>query len=156
MIASIGACVYLGYRAKKAVNEAIETGGKGQSIEIPTPGGGIKLGGAPAETPEEIGGVPVYPGAEALEKGAQLSFGNKIQISGQEFETDDSVDEVVTFYKEKYPDNVMMLEAEGRFRMSVNTGSEDEPRMVTIDVSPDRTTGKTKIFMSQVGGKEMK
>jgi len=154
MIASIGACVYIGYRAKRAVDEAIKTEESGKSVEIQTPGGVIKMGETTGKTPTEIGGVPVYPGAKALEAGAQFSFGDKFQIGGQEFVTDDSVDQVVAFYKERYGTELMMVEADDHHRLTISTGNKQERHVVTIDVSTDSETSKTKIVMSHLGGKE--
>jgi hypothetical protein len=152
-IASIGACVYGVYRAKKAVNEAIKMDESGKSIEIQTPGGPIKMGEQVVKTPTEVGGVPVYPGAVATEAGTQFSFGDKFQIGGQEFATDDSVDQVVAFYKEKYGSELTSMESDGHHRLSVNTGTKEDPHVVTIDVSSDPDSGKTKIMMSHLGGK---
>ena len=154
MVGTIGACLYGVYRAKKAVGEAVKMDESGKSFEIQTPGGPIKMGEQPVKTPTEIGGVPVYPGAKATEAGAQFSFGDKFQIGGQEFATDDSVDQVVAFYKEKYGSELNIAETEGHYRLSVNTGSKQQAHVVTIDVSADPDTSKTKIMMSHLGGKE--
>ena len=153
MVAGIGTCAYIGYRAKKAVTDRINLDKPGSSIEIPTPGGNITLGGPKEEAPTEIGGVPVYPGAEVTESGAQFSFGDQFQIGGQEFTTGDSVDEVVEYYKEMYGNKLNTVESQGRYQLSVNTGTEREPHMVTIGISRDAASEKTKIFMSHLGGK---
>ena len=87
--------------------------------------------------------------------GGQLSFGDKFQIRGQEFETDDSVDQVVAFYKEKYGKEMTALEGDGHHRLSINTGTSNQPHIVTIDISSDLDSGKTRIGMSYIGGKEV-
>jgi hypothetical protein len=153
VVASIGACVYGVYRAKKVVNEAIKMDESGKSVEIQTPGGPIKMGERSVKTPTEVGGVPVYPGAVATEAGAQFSFGDKFQIGGQEFATDDSVEQVVAFYKEKYGSELNSVESDGHHRLSVNTGTKEVAHVVTIDVSSDPDSGKTKIMMSHLGGR---
>jgi len=154
LVASIGACVYLGYRAKKAVDEAIKLDEKGKSVEIQTPGGALKLGEQSTKPGDTIAGVPVYPGSSAVEGGAQFSFGDKFQIGGQEFVTDDSVDQVVAFYKENLGTELMMAEGDGHYRMSVNRGDKEHPLVVTVDVSKDEDTGKTRIIISHLGGEE--
>lgn len=153
-VAGIGTCVYIGYRAKKAVTDQIKLDEGGKGIEIPTPGGTIRMGENSDKTPTEVGGVPVYPGAKATEGGGQLSFGDKFQFGGQEFLTDDSVDQVVGFYKEKYGSELTEMQAEGHHRLSINKGTQQEPHLVTLDVQRDPDTDKTKIFMTFMGGKE--
>lgn len=152
--AGIGTCVYVAYRAKKAIGDNIKLDEDKKTIEIPTPGGPITMGETSAETPKEIGGVPVYPGAKALSGGGQFSFGDKFQIGGQEFSTDDSVDQVVAFYREKYGKDLNEVQAEGHYRLSVSTGTQQQQHVVTIDVAPDADAGNTKIVMSHLGGME--
>jgi len=153
-VAGMGTCLYVVYRAKKTVTDQIKIDEGSKTIEIPTPQGTLKMGESSTETPTEVGGVPVYPGAKALSGGGQLSLGDKIQISGHEFETDDSVDQVVSFYKEKYGKEMTAFEGEGHHRMSINTGIPGQTHVVTIDVYADSDSGKTKIGMSYIGGKE--
>ncbi len=153
-VAGIGTCVYVAYRAKKTIGDNIKLDENKKTIEIPTPGGPITMGETSAETPTEIGGVPVYPGAKALSGGGQFSFGDKFQIGGQEFSTDDSVDQVVAFYREKYGKDLNEVQAEGHYRLSISSGTKEQPHIVTIDVAPDADAGNTKITMSHLGGKE--
>lgn len=152
--AGIGTCVYVAYRAKKSIGDNLKLDENKKTIEIPTPGGPITLGETSKETPKEIGGVPVYPGAKGLEGGGQFSFGDKFQIGGQEFSTDDSVDQVVAFYREKYGKDLNEVQAEGHHRLTVSSGSKEQPHIVTLDVAPDADAGNTKITMSHFGGKE--
>ena len=88
-VAGIATCAYMAYRVKNKVTEQIRLDEGKKTIEIPTPGGTIRMGETSAETPKEIGGVPVYPGAKAQSGGGQFSFGDKFQIGAQEFSTDD-------------------------------------------------------------------
>ncbi len=154
-VAGIGTCVYVIYRGKKAVTDNLKIDESGKTIEIPTPGGPITLGETPAETPTEVGGVPVYPGAKALSGGGHITFGDKFSIGGQEFTTDDSVDQVLAFYREKYGSKLNEAQSDGHYRLSVNTETEQQPHLVTIDVLADADSGKTKIVMAHLGGKEV-
>jgi hypothetical protein len=146
--------VYVAYRAKKAVTDNIKVDEGKKTIEIPTPEGPITMGETSAETPTHVGGVPVYPGAKALSGGGQFSFGDKFQIGGQEFSTDDSVDQVVAFYREKYGKELDEARADGQYTLSINTGTKEQPHVVTINVQSDPDSGGTKIMMSHLGAKE--
>jgi hypothetical protein len=154
-VAGIATCVYIGYRAKQAVTEKIKIDEDRKTIEIPTPQGPITLGGPTGETPEEIGGVPVYPGAKALESGGHFSFGDRLQIGGQEFETEDSVDDVLAFYRGKYGSELNETRAGDHYRLAIDKGTKQQPHVVTIDVHRDPESGKTRIMMAHVGGKEV-
>jgi hypothetical protein len=153
-VAGMATCAYMAYRMKNRITDQIKVDEGKKTIEIPTPGGPITMGETSAETPTEIGGVPVYPGAKALSGGGQFSFGDKFQIGGQEFSTDDSVDQVVAFYREKYGKDLIEVQSEGHYRLSISSGSKEQPHIVTIDVAPDADAGNTKITMSHLGGKE--
>jgi len=151
-VAGIGACVYGVYRAKRAVREAIQMDKSGRSVEIQTPGGPLKLGPQAAKPGDMVAGVPVYPGATALEGGGQFSFGDKFSIGGQDFVTDDDVEKVVDFYKEKLGSDLSVVQNEGHYRLSIQKGTKEHPTVVTIDVAKDQNSGKTKITIAHMGG----
>lgn len=151
-VAGIGACVYGIYRAKKAVTENFKMDERGKSVEIQTPSGPLKLGQQAAKPGDTVAGVPVYPGATAQEGGGQLSFGDKFSIGGQDFVTDDSVEQVVEFYKEKLGSDLSVVQNEGNYRLSIQKGTKEHPTMVTIDVANDQSSGKTKITIAHMGG----
>jgi len=151
-VAGIGACVYGIYRAKKAVTENIKMDESGTSVEIQTPGGPLKLGQQATKPGDTVAGVPVYPGATAQEGGGQLSFGDKFSIGGQDFVTDDSVEQVVEFYKEKLGSDLSVVQNEGNYRLSIQKGTKEHPTVVTIDVAKDAASGKTKITIAHMGG----
>jgi nitrate reductase NapE component len=151
-VASIGACVYIGYRAKRAVEQTVKMEEGGKSFKIQTPQGEIKLGEHPTKEGETIAGVPIYPGATALEGGGQFSFGDKFQIGGQDYLTSDPVDKVVDFYKEKYGSKLSVAENAGHYRLSLESGDEKHSGVVTIDVFADEESGKTKITIAHMGG----
>ena len=151
-ILSVGACVYGVYRAKRAVQGSLKMDASGKSLEIQTPGGQIKLGQLAAKPGDNIAGVPVYPGATALQGGGQLTIGDKLKVAGQDFTTDDSVDKVVQFYKDKLGSDLSVVENEGHYRMSVTRGEKAHPEVVTIDAFKDEDSGKTKITIAHLGG----
>ena len=151
-VAGIGACVYIGYRAKRAVERTIQMDESGKSLKIQTPQGEIKLGEHPAKEGDTVAGVPIYPGATALEGGGQFSLGDKFQIGGQDFLTTDPVDKVVDFYKEKYGSKLSIAENAGHYRLAIESADEQHAGVATIDVFEDEQSGKTKITIAHMGG----
>jgi len=148
-VASTGACVYIGYRAKQTLNETIQVDEAGKGITLKTPKGDIRLGESSGGEGKSIGGIPPYPGATPVNKGAELSLGGKDFISGQEYVTSDSVEEVVNFYKEKLGPKTSVMEYEGKFQLT-HTDAEDEGISI-VHVSRDEETGDTKILVSHMG-----
>ena len=150
--AGIGTCVYIGYRAKRAVEQRVQMEEGGKSFKIQTPQGEIKLGEQPTKESDTVAGVPIYPGATALQGGAQFSLGDKLQIGGQDFLTADPVNKVVDFYNEKYGSKLSIAENAGHYRLAIESRDEQHAGVVTIDVFADEESGKTKITMAHMGG----
>ncbi|MBI1983870.1 MAG: hypothetical protein HYS61_06700 [Acidobacteria bacterium] len=148
-VASIGACVYIGYRAKQRLEQTIKVDEAGKSITLKTPQGDIRLGESLGGEGRSIGGIPPYPGSTPVNQGAEFSVGGKGLISGQEYVTSDSVEEVVAFYKEKLGPKASVMEYEGKFQL---THAEDEGGGISVvHVSSDEETGDTKILVSYMG-----
>jgi hypothetical protein len=147
-VLGVASCVFLLHRAAQRikVNEARNGG----SISINTPGGEVKIGsrGNPSAP---IAGIPVYPGAKPVEQGAQMTFGNAGGFLVQAYETDDPIEQVVSFYKEHLGNKLGVVENEGHYRMGVTNGGGDASSTTTIDVETDRQTGKTKITIAHIG-----
>ena len=68
-------------------------------------------------------------------------------IKSQEYLTDDSVDKVVAFYKDKLGPNVIVSQSGGQAVMQV-LGANGQ---ITVAVNPDSSTGKTKISINSIG-----
>ncbi len=148
-VAGIGACVYIGYRAKQSLDQTIKVDEAGKSITLKTPKGDIRLGEGSGAEGKSIGGVPPYPGATPVNQGSDLSVGGKSLISGQEYVTSDSVEDVVNFYKEKLGPKVSVMEYEGKFQLTL---ADDAREAITIvHVSRDEDAGGTKIVVSYMG-----
>lgn len=148
-VASIGACVYVGYRAKQRLDQTIKVDEAGKAITLKTPKGDIRLGERAGGEARSIGGVPPYPGSTPVNKGAAFSVGDKDLISGQEYVTSDSVEEVVAFYKQKLGPKTSVTEYDGRFQLTHQ--DEDEESITVVHVNRDEETGDTKIFISHMG-----
>lgn len=91
--------------------------------------------------------VPPYPGSTPTTNGGQLSAGPTGAASAQEYLTDDSVDKVESFYKDKFGSKITLTESEGNvmFYYLSNRG------MTTVTISRDADLGKTKINIGRIG-----
>jgi len=148
-VLAIGSCFYIGYqvkqKAKAIITEASSTSGPSTSgtPELHLSEGGA---GSSAEAAATVD-VPPYPGSTATSTGGQLSAGLTGAASAQEYETDDSVDKVVSFYKDKFGSKINIREADGNavFYYLSSRG------MTTVTITRDEETGKTKINMARIG-----
>jgi len=120
-----------------SVNVKKENNGQGKQVDISTPMGGIHV--SKEVSPEDVG-MAIYPGATLREKGngdnksanVNLSgFGYGLRVIALEYESADSPDKVVEFYKnqlKKYG-NVLVCHTAG-FNMNADIkrhdGSSDE------------------------------
>ena len=108
----------------------------------------IEKGGAGSDA-EEVAtmDVPPYPGSTATEGGGSLGAAG-FGIAAQEYETSDSVDQVVAFYKEKLGNKLSIHESGGNAVLQVKTGTNS---LTTISLSRDEAAGHTKINIMRIG-----
>ena len=91
-----------------SVNVKKEKGGEDKDVDIRTPLGGIHV--SKGANPEDVG-VPVYPGAHMREKDSDGSdksanvnisgFGFGLKVVALEYESNDSPDKIVSYYKDQ-------------------------------------------------------
>lgn len=152
-VLGVGSCLYIGYLAKQKVEEVVKTdlaGEPGHSVTIKTPDGELRLGDRtdkPATA--SVGGVPPYPGSQPLEGGAELSFGGLAVLAGQEYETPDSPEQVVAFYKEKFASGLTIVESDGQFRLMLTDPAKEG--VTTIDIQREEDRNRTKILIAHMG-----
>jgi hypothetical protein len=91
-------------------------------------------------------GVPVYPGATALEGGGQLSLGAG-GIKVQQFTTSDSVDNVAAFYKDKLVAKEVVSLSPGTAMVQ---GMGANGVVTTVSIATDSGTGKTKFTITSI------
>jgi hypothetical protein len=149
-VAGMATCGYIFYRAKQRVAQVVQTEGGGGSITLNTPQGKFKLGQR-SDAGKAPGGVPTYPGATAVEKGGEFSIPGQGQISGQDYLTSDSVEQVVEFYKEKLGPDLSVAENDGHYRLELTKVIGGVTSVTTIDVSRDEDAGNTKISIAYMG-----
>lgn len=101
-------------------------------------------------TEEDIG-IAFYPGAE-------VGTGAKVSSEGQdaghmrsvELFSDDPVDKVAQFYKDKYGPGGQVVEQEGQTMITTGTGGQDTHKLIMV--MKDDETGRTKIGIQVIEG----
>src|SRR5690348_10158839 len=112
-VLAIGSCFYIGYKvkqkAKAIMTEARSAAGPSTSAtpELHLSDGGPGSSAESAATAD----VPPYPGSTPTTNGGQLSAGPTGAASAQEYLTDDSVDKVESFYKDKFGSKITLTES---------------------------------------------
>ena len=148
-----------------SVNVRKDQNGQDKQVDIRSPLGGIHVG--KAVTPEDVG-IAVYPGATLKEKGngedksanVNLSgFGYRLKVVALEYESKDSADKLVAFYKDqlkkygsvlvchtagmnvnagirKHDDsNELTCEGDGGHNVELKVGTRDDQHIVAIESS---------------------
>ena len=144
-LGGVGGGMYLVYRVKQKANEFK----KEAHVTLPTEAGSQEGPAQPEAKPtaEAVNReVPIYPGATPSEAGGDLPM-----VSGagkvQEYLTDDTVDQVVSFYKDKLGSGLAVRQSEGKTLMQL-VGSA---ALIEISVFHDDSAGKTKFSISRTG-----
>jgi len=146
-VIGIGTCVYGVYKVKQKFGGMVEPG-RTTSSERGTPEVHLEKGGAGSEAEAAATvDVPPYPDSTATEGGGQFSFGGKAGISSQEYETSDSVEQVLAFYKEKFGSKIHIQESEGKAIFTLAT----KGALNTVAITRDADAEKTKITIARIG-----
>ena len=144
-VAGMATCVYVAYRAKQKISAMAEEAKKGNlgtpEVSIATGGEGSK---AEASATQD---VPPYPGSVATQTGGGVNFGGQGGISTQEYETSDSVEQVLAFYKDKLGPDITVIQSQDKtqFMYGTKTG------MTTVSLERDDDSDKTKITIVRLG-----
>jgi len=129
---------YFAYRVSRAVRVA----DNGKGVEISTPGGTFSAGDTTV-TASDLG-VDLYPGA-SQEKGAVRINTPKGSAITAVYDTGDSMDKVIDFYKAKLGSGASFYQSEKSAVLSLNNQDNKESLMVTV--SNDSPDGKTRIVI---------
>jgi hypothetical protein len=149
LIGAVGTvtCGYLVYRAKQKLTGMVETAktmsGKEGTAEISVEKAGEGSEAEAAATAD----VPPYPGSTATEGGGQFSFGGKGGISSQEYETSDTIEQVLAFYKDKLGSKIRVQESEGKAMFTYTSKNG----LTTVTITRDAEAEKTKITIGRIG-----
>jgi hypothetical protein len=120
---------------------------EGNNVKVETPFGTVETPKDPQDAARNLG-VDVYPGAQVMKEGSvSMSFG-KVHTTALTFGTTDSVDQVCSFYKPKFP-NAMVVSSNDN---ECSIVSNDKKNMITINAKTEG--GKTKIVISNVSSSD--
>lgn len=146
-VAGLVTCGIVIWKGKQKFDRVVETA-KTISGREGTPEISLEKGGAGSEAEAAATvDVPPYPDSTATEGGGQFSFGGKAGISSQEYETSDSVEQVLAFYKEKFGSKIHIQESEGKAMFTLAT----KGALNTVTITRDADAEKTKITIARIG-----
>lgn len=117
--------------------------GENGTVKITTPGGTLMTGNAAKVSAADLG-IDIYPGATRHEGGMQITTPKGSTVSAV-FSTDDSLDKVVGFYKDKMGQGISVYQNDQGAVLSMNSADNKSSIVVTISTSPTATDGHTKI-----------
>jgi hypothetical protein len=146
-VLAIGSCFYIVHKVKQNVTSIAERARPVTGI-TGTPDMHLSDGGAGSQAAAAATvDVPPYPGSIPTKSGGELSAGLSGSISAQEYETPDSAEKVMAFYKDKFGSKINIVESEGKtvFNFLSNRG------MTTVTVTRDEGTDKTQINIARIG-----
>ena len=135
-VLGVGALTFVGLRIAKHTHVKQE----GEHVKVETPFGTVESTKDPEQAAKDLG-IDIYPGAEVRQNGAASATLGSLHSVNAEFESDDPVDKVCTFYKSKFP------------KATVNSSDEHHctivsalpPNVITINVEPNGDGSKFQV-----------
>jgi len=147
-ILAIAGMVYVGVRAKKAIESAaVTTTTSGGKTTVTTPWG--KVESSESQDPQQVLadlGVELYPGAEPVEGSLQTATMGKLKTAAAKFTTADDPAKVFAFYKANHKDAISASSGDG---YTIIFSGQDKA-LVTIAIKP--ADGKTEIDIGSMKG----
>jgi len=102
---------------------------RSERVKVETPFGTVESSKDPEQAAKDLG-VDIYPGAEVQRNGSSsATFGNIKTVTAM-FESNDPVDKVCSFYKEKFPGANVTTSDQDRCSLVASM----PPNMVTINI----------------------
>jgi hypothetical protein len=144
----IGAVVGYGiWRVAHAVHEASHGG----TVTIPgSSGGSFSINSNKTYSAAELG-IDIYPGATSARGSMKMTLPTGSMVTGV-FETADSKDQVIAFYKAKLGADASVSESDDSAVMTLKR-SDKEQVMVTVSSRANESNGKTKFVILHTVGK---
>ena len=135
-VATLG---FIGWRIAKSSHVRQE----GDNVKVETPFGNVDTSSNPADIAKNLS-VDLYPGAEIKKEGTATATMFGVSTVSVNLETSDSVDQVASFYKPKFPNaNVSTCDTS-----HCTIVSNDKNGMTTITIQGDG--GRTRIQIATV------
>ena len=142
-ILSVAGIMFGIYRVSKAVHVS----NNGNAVELTTPGGTFSAGDT-AVSASDLG-VDLYPGASQQKGAVRISTPKGSTVTAV-FETNDSLDRVLAWYKDKLGSGASAFQSDKSAILTLADDAKKTSVMVTI--SNEDNDGKTKIaIMHSVG-----
>lgn len=127
---------FIGYRIAKSTHVRQE----GDHVKVDTPFGTVESSKDPEQAAKELG-IDVYPGAEVQKNGASSATFGSVHTVSANFESNDSLDKVCTFYKSKFPSSMVTTSDQNRCTIVSN----DQKNMITINIEANGDATKFQI-----------
>jgi len=107
---------------------------KGDNVKVETPFGNMETSTDPEQTAKDLG-VEIYPGADLRKEGtASVTFGSLHTVTAN-FESNDSVDRVCDFYKQKFPG--AQVASSDQTHCSIVSGDKGNSTTISVQSSGD-------------------
>ena len=107
---------------------------KGDNVKVETPFGDMETSTDPEQTAKDLG-VEIYPGADLRKEGtASVTFGSLHTVTAN-FESNDSVDKVCDFYKQKFPS--AQVASSDQTHCSIVSGDKGNSTTISVQSSGD-------------------
>ena len=107
---------------------------KGDNMKVETPFGNMETSTDPEQTAKDLG-VEIYPGADLRKEGtASVTFGSLHTVTAN-FESNDSVDKVCDFYKQKFPS--AQVASSDQTHCSIVSGDKGNSTTISVQSSGD-------------------
>jgi zinc-ribbon domain len=135
-------CVALFMFGLWRVSRAVHVSNDG-SVKISTPQGTLSAGSSTRVSAADLG-IDIYPGAARREGGMQITTAKGSTVSAI-FSTDDPMDKVVSFYKDKMGQGISVFENEQGAILTMNGADSKSSVVVTISTDTNAADGHTKI-----------
>jgi hypothetical protein len=132
-VATVG---FIGYRIAKSAHVRHN----GDDVKVETPFGSVESSKDPEKAAHDLG-VDIYPGAEVQKSGAATASFGGIHTVSAAFQSNDSVEKVCSFYKEKFPGAMSTTSDQNHCTIVSN----DSKAMITINIEPNADGSKIQI-----------
>jgi hypothetical protein len=127
-VLGLGALTFVGLRVAKHTHVKQE----GEHVKVETPFGTVESTKDPEQAAKDLG-IEIYPGAEVRQNGAASATVGSLHSVNAEFESDDPVDKVCSFYKSKFPNATVSSSDEHHCTIV----SALPPNVITINAEPN-------------------